>query len=364
MKANYREHLSDPSRFREVVPIRDGPTLTKIHQTYRLQYLKDVILARIIDDPTFSMLNSFIFFHQVDIVQHLQNDEAFLNELFSIFETPEAPLAAPPAVTAAAAEPKLPIIGPRLPSTAVLIGPTLPPSTETKEPASTADGPRELPKLTKEQHDKQHAAILLLQQFCSLAKNLQIAARNQFYRLMGERGLLRVLECALVRTSSFIQKAQGLLVPDLCVETEAEEEQSIRVATIEILMMVIDHNPNGVRSYCLKQDSQGKRTLVQFLIELLLSERDLGVQAQMAEAIKVLVQSGPDNAGVLEVCSSALWVLKLYTDPKTQAMRSRPEDPEAERFLQYFYDHCVAGLFKPITDLPSSKSPAGKSCIT
>ena len=311
MKANYREHLSDPSRFREVVPIRDGPTLTKIHQTYRLQYLKDVILARIIDDPTFSMLNSFIFFHQVDIVQHLQNDEAFLNELFSIFETPEAPTVAKVNGTDTPVAPIIqsPIIGPTLPSQAVLIGPTLPPASST--PTETAEPPRDLPKLTKEQHDKQHAAILLLQQFCGLAKNLQIAARNQFYRLMGERGLLRVLECALVRTSSFIQKAQGLLVPDLCVETEAEEEQSIRVATIEILMMVIDHNPNGVRSYCLKQDSQGKRTLVQFLIELLLSERDLGVQAQMAEAIKVLVQSGPDNAGVLEVlrCRSSCYLI-------------------------------------------------------
>uniref|UniRef100_L2GG23 Suppressor of mek1 n=1 Tax=Colletotrichum fructicola (strain Nara gc5) TaxID=1213859 RepID=L2GG23_COLFN len=58
----------------------------KIHQTYRLQYLKDVVLARILDDPTFSVLNSLIFFNQVDIVQHLQGNSGFLSELFSIFK--------------------------------------------------------------------------------------------------------------------------------------------------------------------------------------------------------------------------------------------------------------------------------------
>jgi protein phosphatase 4 regulatory subunit 3 len=44
-----------------------------------------VVLARILDDPTFSVLNSLIFFHQVDIVNHLQASKEFLQELFDIF---------------------------------------------------------------------------------------------------------------------------------------------------------------------------------------------------------------------------------------------------------------------------------------
>lgn len=32
--------------------------------------------------------------------------------------------------------------------------------------------------------------------------------------------------------------------------------------------------------------------------------------------------------------------------------RLRVEDPEAERFLQYFYDHCVLSLVQPLVDLP------------
>ena len=32
--------------------------------------------------------------------------------------------------------------------------------------------------------------------------------------------------------------------------------------------------------------------------------------------------------------------------------RMRQEDPEAEKFLQYFYDHCILPLLAPILDLP------------
>ncbi|KAL2370350.1 hypothetical protein RJZ57_005220 [Blastomyces gilchristii] len=84
-KANHRQYLNDRSRYKEVVPIKDPLIMRKIRHTWRLQYLKDVVLARILDDPTFSVLNSLIFFNQVDIVQHLQNNTPFLNELFAVF---------------------------------------------------------------------------------------------------------------------------------------------------------------------------------------------------------------------------------------------------------------------------------------
>ncbi|KAJ9219875.1 hypothetical protein DTO027B5_1162 [Paecilomyces variotii] len=85
-KANHRQYLSDQSRFREVVPIKDPAIRRKIRHTWRLQYLKDVVLARILDDPTFSVLNSLIFFNQVDIVNHIQSNGLFLKELFSVFD--------------------------------------------------------------------------------------------------------------------------------------------------------------------------------------------------------------------------------------------------------------------------------------
>ncbi|KAL4967545.1 component of IIS longevity pathway SMK-1-domain-containing protein [Aspergillus stella-maris] len=85
-KANHRQYLSDKTRYKEVVPIRDPSIRRKIRFTWRLQYLKDVVLARILDDPTFSVLNSMIFYNQVDIVNHIQSDGPFLKELFQVFD--------------------------------------------------------------------------------------------------------------------------------------------------------------------------------------------------------------------------------------------------------------------------------------
>ncbi|KAK9464030.1 component of IIS longevity pathway SMK-1-domain-containing protein [Lipomyces oligophaga] len=84
-KANHREYISDQSRFKEVVPIPDPEIRNKIQYTFRLQYLKDVILARVLDDLTFSTLSSMIYFHQVEILNYLQHNDSFTTELFNIF---------------------------------------------------------------------------------------------------------------------------------------------------------------------------------------------------------------------------------------------------------------------------------------
>lgn len=85
-KANHRQYLADKTRYKEVVPIKDPLIRRKIRSTWRLQYLKDVVLARILDDPTFSVLNSLIFFNQMEIVNHIQGNAPFLRELFSVFD--------------------------------------------------------------------------------------------------------------------------------------------------------------------------------------------------------------------------------------------------------------------------------------
>ena len=46
LQQQHREFLRDKVVFREVVPITDPSLRAKIHQTYRIGYLKDVILPR------------------------------------------------------------------------------------------------------------------------------------------------------------------------------------------------------------------------------------------------------------------------------------------------------------------------------
>jgi protein phosphatase-4 regulatory subunit 3 len=88
LKASFRQFFTEISKFRQVVEIRDVNIRTKIHQTYRLQYLKEVVLARLLDDPTFGILNGFIFFNQVDIIAYFQAQPSLVYEILSVFKGP------------------------------------------------------------------------------------------------------------------------------------------------------------------------------------------------------------------------------------------------------------------------------------
>ncbi|KAK3281899.1 hypothetical protein CYMTET_10332 [Cymbomonas tetramitiformis] len=82
-KQNHRSWLRDVVVFKEVVPITDPAIVAKIHQTYRIGYLKDVILARVLDDGSFQTLSSLMLFNNVEVVLALQNDPSFFKELFN-----------------------------------------------------------------------------------------------------------------------------------------------------------------------------------------------------------------------------------------------------------------------------------------
>jgi len=86
-KQNHRAFLRDSVVFKEVVPITDPNILAKIHQTYRIGYLKDVILARVLDDASFNTLSSLVLFNNVVVALGLQNDPNFFRELFSRLQT-------------------------------------------------------------------------------------------------------------------------------------------------------------------------------------------------------------------------------------------------------------------------------------
>ena len=69
----------------QVLPIGNPELMSKIHQTYRVQYIQDVVLPTpsVFEENMLSTLSSFIFFNKVDIVSQIQEDEKFLDELFT-----------------------------------------------------------------------------------------------------------------------------------------------------------------------------------------------------------------------------------------------------------------------------------------
>lgn len=267
-KAEHRKYLGDGSKFKEVVEVKEPEIRRKIHQTFRLQYLKDVVLARILDDPTFSILNTLIFFNQVDIIQHFQHNEEFLVALFGLFG----------------------VNG----NIAVDV-------------------------------ERRSDAILFIQQFTGIAKTLQAPARASLYKTFVDHGLFQVLVFSLGQ----------------------EVSPNVRLAGADIVMAVIDHDPKLIRGFIIEQNTRDEDTLCDTLIKLLISEKDLGVKAQMAEAMRLLldptagppIDTGPPKAN-------------------EAPMRLRKEDPEAEKFLEMFYSRNMLTLMTPLleTDLKNVKT--------
>mmetsp|Transcript_85185 Transcript_85185/g.227215 ORF Transcript_85185/g.227215 Transcript_85185/m.227215 type:complete len:371 (-) Transcript_85185:607-1719(-) len=59
-RTRYRDYLHRAQLFKTAVPIRCASTLAKIHLTFRLAYLKDVVMARYIDDGCLATLRDMM----------------------------------------------------------------------------------------------------------------------------------------------------------------------------------------------------------------------------------------------------------------------------------------------------------------
>ncbi|GJE87442.1 hypothetical protein PsYK624_035250 [Phanerochaete sordida] len=316
-KANYREFLHQTSRFHQPIPIRDESIQRKIHHTYRLQFLKDVVLARAIDDSTFNVLNSCILFNQIDIINHVQNDQAFLREVVGIFLDEEMLKN----LVSKGKEPERPKSeGEKM-------------DVDQSSDSSHQNGSlkRQIPEAELK---RRREVLLLVQQLCIMGKNVQLPARMALFRTLCDRGILFSVQW-------------GLGQPD----SDAEGLQMISAAG-EILTTLLDHDLNGVRNHVLKQlgpidDKNPPRkiehdTVLSVMCRVLVRSRDLAVQSQVSESVRAIMEIPQDN-GMEHPMGT-----KVFQRPK--------DDPGTERFMDYFYKHCVDVLFHPLLDLPDFKN--------
>jgi protein phosphatase-4 regulatory subunit 3 len=70
----HREYLRKIANFRQVISIGNTELVSKIHQTYRVQYIHDAVLPapNAFEENMLSTLSSFIFFNKVEIVTLIQ----------------------------------------------------------------------------------------------------------------------------------------------------------------------------------------------------------------------------------------------------------------------------------------------------
>ncbi|XP_040121289.1 protein PPP4R3C [Oryx dammah] len=84
-RKRHREFLTQKVKFKEVIPIIDHVLLQKIHQTYRVQYIQDILfpIPSIFEENFLSTLTNFILLNKGAIVSMLQEDDKFLSTAFA-----------------------------------------------------------------------------------------------------------------------------------------------------------------------------------------------------------------------------------------------------------------------------------------
>jgi protein phosphatase-4 regulatory subunit 3 len=159
-RTKHREMLRHGNElFKEVISIRSSAVKGKIRQTVLLMYLKDVVLARTIEDSTLHILNQMEFMNKMQIVSTLQADDAYINEMFA----------------------KLAVGG--------------------------TDDRSDFLEILK-----------LLQELCTMAKNQQPQQRDSFYGKMIEKGLFDVIEQRMICDQDMSVRANGVDMLDMIVK--------------------------------------------------------------------------------------------------------------------------------------------------
>ncbi|XP_069464161.1 serine/threonine-protein phosphatase 4 regulatory subunit 3B isoform X3 [Ambystoma mexicanum] len=193
---SHRDFLTKTAKFKEVIPITDSELRQKIHQTYRVQYIQDIILPTpsVFEENFLSTLTSFIFFNKVEIVSMLQEDEKFLSEVFA----------------------------------------------QLTDEATDDDKRRELVNFFKE--------------FCAFSQTLQPQNRDSFFKTLANLGILPALEivmgmddlqvrCAATDIFSYLVEFSPSMVREFVMQEAQQSDDDILLINVVIEQMICDADP-------------------------------------------------------------------------------------------------------------------------
>ncbi|GAN11169.1 suppressor of Mek1 [Mucor ambiguus] len=160
--------------------------------------------------------------------------------------------------------------------------------------------------------EKRNETIRFVHQLCALTKQMQNSVRVSLYRSLADYGLFDMMHFALV-----------------------DKERSIRVASLNILAAFTDLDVNCVRSHLLLQSRDERVTtpLVSTIVEQFASDTHHDLKVQYFEILRLLLDPNGNSPGG-----------PMMSDPLKQA-------PEADEFLQLFYDKYVKIILSPIEKL-------------
>lgn len=245
--------------------------------------MKDVVLARALDDSTFNVLNSCIIFNQIDIINHVQHDATFLREVVGLYVDDDM---------LSGGGVKKDKEGGQKSTEGMDVDKS--PVSDTKPNGVAVNGQltraglyafASPDELSEDEKSLRSEVVLLIQQLCVMGKNVQLPARIQLFRSLVDRGILFAVQWAL------------------SLPEKEDKSRPIISTAGEILAALLDHDLSGVRGHVLKQvvaiekeKEAGKKgadkadTILALMCKILAHSRELAVQSQVGDALKVLLE--------------------------------------------------------------------------
>eukprot|EP00930_Biecheleria_cincta_P081401 TRINITY_DN7031_c0_g2_i1.p1 TRINITY_DN7031_c0_g2~~TRINITY_DN7031_c0_g2_i1.p1 ORF type:complete len:812 (+),score=195.25 TRINITY_DN7031_c0_g2_i1:129-2564(+) len=213
----HREVIKNNVKYNDVLSFEDASTLDRIHFNYRLQYLKDIVLPRTLDDAAFASLTQMIFTNLSIILNHLEKNTQILD------------------------------------------------------------------KLLEQVRQQDMQSLLFLQDACRVSRQIPPTQRQVLFDKMVERGLFDALAVYFSGDSNVANgdiDAAGAKLP---------KEHPARHHAVEVFLLHAQCDPSHLRNFLTREDNEAGRMVLSALIQLMLTEEDQGVQGQIAELIRAVM---------------------------------------------------------------------------
>ncbi|SCU98329.1 LAMI_0F14136g1_1 [Lachancea mirantina] len=302
-KANHREYLQRSGfHFKEVVPLKSEEMKNIIKKAFRLQFLKDVVLVRFLDDHTFNLISDVILDFQACIIDFIQRD-SFLTRLFALYTDTSVPL------------------------------------------ESKRDG------------------IRMLHQCVQIAQNIDSLDKSKFFRTLVRSGFFDVIEYAFnVETDSGVR----ILATDMVITIIEHDVFLINSVNNECANnrdAGSDQNPSGQMVSLERATSVSSDvSLLMILSKILLTDKSLGLKEQVVQALNTLLhpegcmegntayQDEQNGDLVLGFCNDAK-EFKEHFGANNSQDQTLQDIPQILDYFTKFYEVVAPFLFKPLMDL-------------
>ncbi|CCE82141.1 Piso0_002839 [Millerozyma farinosa CBS 7064] len=300
-KACYRDILKKKMNFKTVIELPDEQKQTSFNlfkRDFYLSFLKDVVLARFIDDQTMGTISSLIYFNHIDIINFLKDPSSsanLLQKLFRIYDD----------------------------------------DNESKE--------------------RKRDGVKLLHQYIIIAKSLQ-SYQIDFFSALVKNGLFSMIRFAFSDNDSSIRVLGTELVviiieQDITLVNTIDNEEPPIEPNNGISTIDKEECQKSVSSIRLKLSDD--MTLIKLLTKLLIHEKSFGLKIQAFEALRILL--GSNIASSSHVTNDNDSEIKQnFNSSRNQQGTDNTEsvnDISTCNYFNAFYAQVAPELFRSFKDL-------------